>query len=119
MKHWNICIQYWLAVNVYKRFPNKQFRTAVTMFVSAFWHGVSTGHYICLVGAPFYLAVEDVYVKLVLKDNKGKVKLNIFFNYIKINFCSSESENMGMDHMVFQNASVFLFRISLPITCAS
>lgn len=26
MKHWNICIQYWLAVNIYKRFPSKKYR---------------------------------------------------------------------------------------------
>ena len=26
MKHWNICIQYWLAVNVYKLFPSKKYR---------------------------------------------------------------------------------------------
>lgn len=29
MKHWNICIQYWLAVNVYKLFPSKQYRCVV------------------------------------------------------------------------------------------
>lgn len=26
MKHWNICVQYWLAVNVYKLFPSKKYR---------------------------------------------------------------------------------------------
>jgi hypothetical protein len=26
MKCWNMCIQYWLAVNVYKRLPRNQFR---------------------------------------------------------------------------------------------
>lgn len=26
MKHWNICVQYWLAMNVYKTFPYKKFR---------------------------------------------------------------------------------------------
>lgn len=26
MKHWNTCVQYWLAVNVYKRFPSKAYR---------------------------------------------------------------------------------------------
>lgn len=26
MKHWNMCVQYWLAINVYKRFPNKAYR---------------------------------------------------------------------------------------------
>lgn len=75
MKHWNITVQYWLAVNVYKRFPNKQFRTGVTMLVSAAWHGVYTGYYACIGGAPFYLLVEDVYVKLFIKNNTGMVRL--------------------------------------------
>lgn len=26
MKHWNICVQYWLAVNIYKLFPSKKYR---------------------------------------------------------------------------------------------
>lgn len=39
MKHWNKCIQYWLAMNVYKRFPNKKYRIIATMAVSAYWHG--------------------------------------------------------------------------------
>ncbi|KAF5285875.1 hypothetical protein FQA39_LY04336 [Lamprigera yunnana] len=71
IKNWNICVQYWFAVNVYKRFPNKKFRTIATMLLSAYWHGVYVGHYICLGLAPFYLLIEDLYVKLLLKDNSG------------------------------------------------
>lgn len=85
MKNWNICVQYWLAVNIYKRFPNKQFRTIATLAVSAIWHGVYAGYYFCILGVPFYLAVEDVYVKLYLKDNKGLVrilKFNIKFEFV-------------------------------------
>ncbi|XP_017785549.1 PREDICTED: lysophospholipid acyltransferase 7 [Nicrophorus vespilloides] len=96
MKHWNMCIQYWLAVNVYKRFPSKRYRTFVTMFVSAVWHGVYTGYYVCLCGAPFVLPIEDVYVKLVLKGRTGKtlywcewfmvVFKMFFFSYLSIAF---------------------------------
>ncbi|RZC27664.1 lysophospholipid acyltransferase 7 [Asbolus verrucosus] len=71
MKHWNICIQYWLAVNVYKRFPSKKYRTTVTMLVSSFWHGVYSGYYVCIGTVPLVLAVEDIYVKLFLKESKG------------------------------------------------
>jgi lysophospholipid acyltransferase 7 len=39
MKHWNCCIQYWLAMYVYKRFPSKKLRVIATMAVSAYWHG--------------------------------------------------------------------------------
>lgn len=77
MKHWNICIQYWLAVNVYKRFPSKKYRTAVTMLVSSFWHGVYSGYYVCIGTAPLPLLLEDVYYKLYLKDGKGPVKNKI------------------------------------------
>lgn len=35
MKTWNMCVQYWLAVVVYKRFPSKQFRTLATLATSA------------------------------------------------------------------------------------
>lgn len=75
MKHWNMCIQYWLAVNIYKRFPSKKYRTAVTMLVSSYWHGVYLGYYCCIGTVPFCLALEDVYYKFWLKDNKGQVNL--------------------------------------------
>ncbi|KAK5641211.1 hypothetical protein RI129_009758 [Pyrocoelia pectoralis] len=71
IKNWNICVQYWFAVNVYKRFPNKRLRTVATMVLSAYWHGVYTGHYVCLGLAAFYLAIEDVYIKLFIKGNLG------------------------------------------------
>lgn len=74
MKNWNICVQYWLAVNIYKEIPTKKFRTAITMFVSAVWHGMYAGYYICICAVPFYLVVEDLYVKLFLKENSGKVR---------------------------------------------
>lgn len=35
MKHWNRCIQYWMAMYVYKRFPSKKYRIIATMAVSA------------------------------------------------------------------------------------
>lgn len=74
MKNWNVCIQYWLAVNVYKRFPSKKYRTFVTLLVSAAWHGVYLGYHICIGCAPFYLLIEDVWVKIVLNGNKGTVR---------------------------------------------
>lgn len=71
MKSWNICVQYWLAVNIYKRFPSKKYRTAVTLFVSSFWHGFQPGHYFCIMGAPFYVPVEDMLNKAIRKDATG------------------------------------------------
>lgn len=71
MKSWNICVQYWLAINIYKRFPSKKFRTAVTLLVSSFWHGFQPGHYFCIMGAPFYVPVEDMLNKAIRKDATG------------------------------------------------
>ncbi|XP_069695683.1 lysophospholipid acyltransferase 7 [Periplaneta americana] len=70
MKCWNMCIQYWLAVNIYKRLPRNQFRALITMTISAVWHGVYVGYYLCLMSAPMYLPVEDVYIK-IRKDTTG------------------------------------------------
>lgn len=73
MKSWNMCVQYWLAVNVYKRFPSKAYRVPVTLLVSAVWHGVYSGYYFCILGVPFYLPIEDIWNKLLRsKLDEGK-----------------------------------------------
>ncbi|XP_055638497.1 lysophospholipid acyltransferase 7 [Toxorhynchites rutilus septentrionalis] len=71
MKYWNMCVQYWMAMYVYKRFPSKTYRTLATLAVSAIWHGVHAGYYFCICAAPFYLPIEDLYVKLFIKDATG------------------------------------------------
>jgi lysophospholipid acyltransferase 7 len=91
MKKWNTCVQYWLAMYVYKRFPSKKFRyllrnltlyrtkadcsssnrTFATLAVSAFWHGVHPGYYFCILGAPFYVPIEDMYNKLFRNEATG------------------------------------------------
>lgn len=71
MKYWNMCVQYWMAMYVYKRFPSKKYRTLATLAVSALWHGVYAGYYFCICAAPFYLPIEDLYVKLFIKDATG------------------------------------------------
>lgn len=72
MRHWNTCIQYWLAVNVYQQFPSKRYRTIAVVVVSAMWHGVYTGYYVCICSVPFVLFIEDVYYKLFMKDKANK-----------------------------------------------
>lgn len=61
MKTWNISVQYWLAEYVYLRFPIKAYRTLVTFFISAFWHGVYAGYYCTICSVPLYLPIEDIY----------------------------------------------------------
>lgn len=49
----------------------KYFRTHATLLVSALWHGVYPGYYFCILGAPFYLPIEDIYNKLFRKSAEG------------------------------------------------
>ncbi|XP_077263680.1 membrane bound O-acyltransferase domain containing farjavit isoform X2 [Temnothorax americanus] len=63
MKMWNTCIQYWMAVCIYKRFPHKGLRTIATLTLSALWHGYAAGYYFCICQVPFYLPLEDICVK--------------------------------------------------------
>lgn len=49
----------------------KCFRTHATLLVSALWHGVYPGYYFCILGAPFYLPIEDIYNKLFRKSAEG------------------------------------------------
>ncbi|XP_058830640.1 lysophospholipid acyltransferase 7 [Topomyia yanbarensis] len=114
MKYWNMCVQYWMAMYVYKRFPSKKYRTLATMAVSAIWHGVYAGYYFCICAAPFYLPVEDIYVKLFIKGATGtKLKiLNVIcwiskffaFSYMGIAFLL-----LTIDKIWFYYGSVYHF----------
>jgi len=65
LKCWNMTVQHWLVVVVYKRFPYKSLRTVAVMFVSSVWHGVYAGYYLSLCSVPFVLMVEDLYARVV------------------------------------------------------
>ncbi|GIY35200.1 lysophospholipid acyltransferase 7 [Caerostris extrusa] len=59
IRSWNRTVQYWLATFVYKRLElSKPAKICITMLVSAFWHGVHPGYYLCLCSAPLFLFVE-------------------------------------------------------------
>lgn len=47
------------------------YRTGATLLCSAYWHGFRPGHYFCIMGAPFYVSLEDMWHKLVRKDTTG------------------------------------------------
>lgn len=61
MRSWNQTVQYWLAVNCYKRAPfnNRSIRMGITLIISAFWHGVSPGYYFCFITMVFFATAED------------------------------------------------------------
>ena len=48
LKCWNMTVQHWLVVIVYKRFPVKSLRVAAVMLMSSVWHGVYSGYYLSL-----------------------------------------------------------------------
>lgn len=56
-------VQWWLVVNVHRRFPVKPLRTVVTMLISAFWHGVHSGYYLSMLTVPYILLAEDAIKK--------------------------------------------------------
>ncbi|KAL7288396.1 hypothetical protein TKK_0017486 [Trichogramma kaykai] len=63
MKKWNTCVQYWMAIYVYKRFPHRGLRTVATLALSSLWHGYAAGYYLTICQINFYLPMEDTYVK--------------------------------------------------------
>ncbi len=56
LKCWNMTVQHWLVVIVYKRFPVKSLRVAAVMLMSSVWHGVYSGYYLSL-GTNFLVAI--------------------------------------------------------------
>ena len=77
LKTWNMTVQYWLVVNVYKTFParGQLARSLAVMAVSSVWHGVYSGYYLSLGSVPFVLVVEDVYDRIVRRRLPNKVRV--------------------------------------------
>lgn len=115
MKHWNRCIQFWLAMYIYKRFPSKKYRVMATMAVSAYWHGVHAGYYFCILGPIVYLPLEDLYTKLFKPDTATNLRQQIInvscwilkffaFSYMGIAFLLKD-----VDKIWFYYKSVYNF----------
>ncbi|XP_031833000.1 membrane bound O-acyltransferase domain containing farjavit [Nomia melanderi] len=73
MKSWNACIQYWMGVYIYKRFPYKNLRTLATFTLSAAWHGWQAGYYFCMCQIPLFLMSEDIGVKFYNQSKEGSL----------------------------------------------
>uniref|UniRef100_A0A224YSK4 Lysophospholipid acyltransferase 7 n=1 Tax=Rhipicephalus zambeziensis TaxID=60191 RepID=A0A224YSK4_9ACAR len=60
IRSWNRTVQYWLAVYFYKRLPlPKPLRAMLTMTLSAIWHGLEPGYFLCLVTSTAYIVGEE------------------------------------------------------------
>ncbi|XP_063157292.1 lysophospholipid acyltransferase 7-like [Candoia aspera] len=57
---WNMTVQWWLAHYTYKNAPFRSYgmRTAWTMFISAYWHGLRPGYHLSFLTIPLCLAAE-------------------------------------------------------------
>ena len=76
MKTWNMTVQYWLSDIVYRRVPGpKGPRTILVMLISAVWHGIYPGYYLCLGSVPFILMVEDLYERIMRRKLSEKVSV--------------------------------------------
>ncbi|XP_043491175.1 lysophospholipid acyltransferase 7 [Polistes fuscatus] len=78
MKYWNSCIQYWMGVYIYKRFPFKPLRIMMTLTLSALWHGYAVGYYVCICSVPFYLQLEDLLIKFHNQHEKDSIGWKIW-----------------------------------------
>lgn len=78
MKHWNSCVQYWMGIYIYKRFPFKSLRTMVTLALSSLWHGYAVGYHVCICSVPFYLKLEHVLVEYHNQHDKNSIGWKIW-----------------------------------------
>ncbi|XP_004648406.1 lysophospholipid acyltransferase 7 isoform X1 [Octodon degus] len=60
MRYWNMTVQWWLAQYIYKSAPARSYvlRSAWTMLLSAYWHGLHPGYYLSFLTIPLCLAAE-------------------------------------------------------------
>uniref|UniRef100_A0A1Y1N572 Lysophospholipid acyltransferase 7 n=1 Tax=Photinus pyralis TaxID=7054 RepID=A0A1Y1N572_PHOPY len=92
IKNWNICIQYWFAFNIYKRFPNKKTENRCD-------NGI-----ISVLARSIHRSLCVHRFGRVLSRHRGRLHQIIF----KGEF-GEVIKNMGVDNMVLKNASFFLF----------
>lgn len=60
---WNTSVQAWLKLHVYRSLPPRTpraVRQLATFVVSAFWHGVHPGYYVCFLGVFAMVCVEQL-----------------------------------------------------------
>ncbi|XP_005100167.1 lysophospholipid acyltransferase 7 [Aplysia californica] len=70
LRSWNMTVQYWLATYIHRRVPPalKANRVAITMTVSAFWHGIHPGYYLSFLTVPPILMAEETMIKAFRKE---------------------------------------------------
>ncbi|XP_071796589.1 lysophospholipid acyltransferase 7-like [Asterias amurensis] len=81
MRNWNMTVQWWLKSYIFVRCPVRAWSTSVTMFVSAYWHGIHPGYFFSFLTVPIVLLAEDAMTRAFRTDSNAWWfdKLNWFF----------------------------------------
>ncbi|KAK3090685.1 hypothetical protein FSP39_013739 [Pinctada imbricata] len=81
LRSWNMTVQYWLAAYCHHRIPRnlKAYRIAITMSVSAYWHGVFPGYYLSFLLVPVILLAEDA---MIAAFRNGSEKRKEMFDWV-------------------------------------
>eukprot|EP00088_Acartia_fossae_P047946 TRINITY_DN5212_c0_g1_i4.p1 TRINITY_DN5212_c0_g1~~TRINITY_DN5212_c0_g1_i4.p1 ORF type:complete len:476 (-),score=55.71 TRINITY_DN5212_c0_g1_i4:184-1611(-) len=124
LKCWNMTVQHWLVVVVYKRFPIKSLRTAAVMLMSSVWHGVYSGYYLSLGSVPLCLIVEDLWVRKIRArlSDAGKQRFDWVSWFVRMRWF----DYLGMAFLLLRVDSTmkywwdvcFIGHLSLPILYA-
>nr|XP_016851537.1 PREDICTED: lysophospholipid acyltransferase 7 [Anolis carolinensis] len=77
MRYWNMSVQWWLAQYIYKNAPVRSYvmRSAWTMLISAYWHGIHPGYYLSFLTIPLCLAAEGAMESGLLKHLSASQRL--------------------------------------------
>ncbi|WAQ97686.1 MBOA7-like protein [Mya arenaria] len=80
LRSWNMSVQYWLAAYVHRRLPRHlgAGRVAITMGVSAFWHGIHPGYYLSFLTVPPILVAEDL---MIAAFRRGSATQMLLFDW--------------------------------------
>ncbi|VDI11645.1 lysophospholipid acyltransferase 7 [Mytilus galloprovincialis] len=76
LRSWNMTVQYWLAAFVHRRIPKhlKSYGVAITMAVSAFWHGIHPGYYLSFMLVPVIVFAEDAMISAFRKNSSEQIQ---------------------------------------------
>ncbi|CAI4232167.1 unnamed protein product [Auanema sp. JU1783] len=111
VRSWNKSVQTWLAIYVYSRAP-KAYRTELTMFVSALWHGTYAGYFMSFLVVPMCFAAEDIIFSLISVDEAGR-RSQLFRWFYWVTFRSRGFDMLAAGFLLKNFADVHRFWFSL------
>lgn len=100
MKNWNMTVQWWLAAYVHRKLPFKKYRIWVVLLVSAFWHGVMPGYYLCFMSVALVVAAETGMERVI--QPWSNEKLQKVFNWINWFLLYRSFEYLGCSFMLLE-----------------